>query len=298
MNDLNVNISKGTYVIAVSGGVDSMVLLDLLSKKPNINLIVAHYDHGIRNESKQDRLLVQQVAQKYKLPFVFDKANLGPGTSEAQAREARYSFLRSVKDASSAKAIITAHHEDDVIETAILNILRGTNRKGLSSLKSVDGIIRPITSISKSSLYNYAKATGLNWNEDSTNKDINYKRNYIRHKIVPKFNNEQRNQFLKIIRRSAVINGLIDNEAAAYLDANLVGNKLNRQAFIILPHSVSKEIMATWLRLNEIRDFDSKLLEILTIGAKTLKPDHRIDINTAYFLEINKDDLALINREC
>ncbi len=298
MNELNVDISSGTYVIAVSGGVDSMVLLDSLSKKPNVNLIIAHFDHGIRPDSNEDRLLVQKAAKKYGIPFVYDRVNLGAGASEAEARKARYNFLKTVKAATNAKAIITAHHQDDVLETAVINLLRGTNRKGMSSLKSTKTISRPITHINKSDLYDYAKNSGIKWREDSTNQDINYRRNYIRHKILARLNAEQRQNLIDIIKKSTVINASIDGEAADYLNTYSRGTKLKRNAFIILPHSVAKEIMASWLRQNDIRDFDSKLLEILTIGAKTLKPKQRVDISHAYYLEINKDSLALINREC
>ena len=115
-------LQPGTYVVAVSGGVDSMVLLDLLAKQPDIKLIVAHYDHGIRSDSKLDRELVASSAKKYKIPFVYESGNLGPGTSENQARIARYNFLRKVQKESKADAIVTAHHQDDALETAILNI--------------------------------------------------------------------------------------------------------------------------------------------------------------------------------
>lgn len=298
MNELKVDLSSGTYVIAVSGGVDSIVLLDLLSKKPNLNLVVAHFDHGIRYDSDEDRQLVQKTAEKYKLPFVYERVSLGSGASEAEARKARYAFLKSVKEASSAKAIITAHQQDDIIETAILNILRGTGRKGLSSLRSRPDMIRPIIHINKDAIYKYAKNNGLEWREDSTNKDLNYRRNYIRHKILTNFSNSQRQKFIDIIRKTSKTNDLIDNEVEEYLYTNSKDNKLDRHAFIILPHSVAIEIMASWLRQNGIREFDTKLLERLTIGAKTLKPKQRIDINLAYLLEINKDSLALIEREC
>jgi tRNA(Ile)-lysidine synthase len=298
MNDLIVDIPGGTYVIAVSGGVDSMVLLDVLAKKTDLKLIVAHFDHGIRPDSGEDRLLVQKTAKTYKLPFVFDKVKLGAGASEADARKARYAFLKSVKSASNARAIITAHHQDDIIETAILNILRGTNRKGLSSLKSLDGMLRPITHVDKNTIYEYAKSLGLPWREDSTNKDINYRRNYIRHNVITRFNSAQRQQFLGILKSIAYTNAAIDIEAQAYLDEHSTDDQFERHAFIILPHSVSVEIMASWLRQQGIRDFDSKLLERLTISAKTLSPGQRVDVNLAYFLQINKDNLALMHREC
>lgn len=298
IDDLKVEIPSGTYVLAVSGGVDSMVLLDLLAKRPGLNLIVAHIDHGIRPESEQDRLLVQKVAQRHNLTFVFDKANLGKAASEAEARQARYKFLRSVKEASGARAIITAHHQDDIIETAIHNILRGTNRKGLNSLKSVDGIIRPMMHINKTSLYNYASKAGVEWHEDPTNQDVKYKRNYIRHKIVPRFSDKQRAQLVGLLNKTAVLNEAIDEALKLYLAEHTTGNMLSRYYFNILPHIVANEIMAAWLRQNGVRDFDAKLLDSLTIGAKTLAPGRRLDINLVNFLEVNKDFLALTHREC
>ena len=126
----HIPLAPGTYIVAVSGGVDSIVLLDLLANQEKAKLIVAHFDHGIRNDSRDDRMFVQDLAVRYELPFVYDVGNLGQGASEAKAREARYTFLRGVRQAAGARSIITAHHEDDVLETAILNIMRGTGRKG------------------------------------------------------------------------------------------------------------------------------------------------------------------------
>src|SRR5437870_1107332 len=113
-----------------------MTLLDLLAKKPNVKLIVAHFDHGMRPDSEKDRQFVQVVTEKYGLPFVFSEGRLGPKASEATARTARYKFLEKTKKAEGAKTIITAHHQDDVLETAIINLLRGTGRRGLTALKS------------------------------------------------------------------------------------------------------------------------------------------------------------------
>jgi len=298
MKDLTLDIPKGTYVIAVSGGVDSVVLLDLLTKHPDLNLVVAHFDHGIRQNSIEDRLLVQKLASGYRLPFVFDRAELGLGASEATARKYRYEFLESVRVASVANGVITAHHEDDVLETTILNILRGTNRKGMSSLRSRAQLVRPITHINKQDIYEYAKTNKLEWNEDLTNQDIMYKRNYVRHKILPRFNSTQRKQLVDIIKKSTEINNLIDAEVNDFLAKFSNKNELDRNAFIMLPHAVSLEIMASWLRKNGVTEFDRRILEVLTIGSKTLKPSRQIDVNVAYYLKINKDNLALINREC
>jgi tRNA(Ile)-lysidine synthase TilS/MesJ len=111
---------------------------------PDFKFIVAHYDHGVRSDSQLDRQLVQGVARQHGLTFVYDEGKLGPGTSEAVARKARYAFLRKVQQTTGARAIITAHHEDDLLETALLNLLRGTGRRGVTSLRSRHDIHRPL----------------------------------------------------------------------------------------------------------------------------------------------------------
>jgi tRNA(Ile)-lysidine synthase len=97
-------------------------------------------------------------------------------------------FLRKVKKHTGARAILTAHHHDDAVETAVLNLMRGTSRKGLTSLrKSHEGVHRPLLHYSQSTtLKSYAEANGLTWNEDSTNQNQDYRRNYVRHSVLPK----------------------------------------------------------------------------------------------------------------
>src|SRR5688572_12503510 len=90
---MDVQLEPGKYVVAVSGGVDSMVLLDVLTQYPQLELVVAHFEHGIRPDSGKDFRLVKAAAKKYKLPFAAAHGNLGPTVSEATARKARYEFL-------------------------------------------------------------------------------------------------------------------------------------------------------------------------------------------------------------
>src|SRR5438309_11792005 len=99
---MELQIMPGKYVLAVSGGVDSMVLLDLLAAQPGIELIVAHFDHGIREDADADRQLVEAAATRYGLPFVAARGQLGAQASEATAREARYRFLQQVRQEQGA----------------------------------------------------------------------------------------------------------------------------------------------------------------------------------------------------
>lgn len=280
-----IRIPKGRYIVAVSGGVDSIVLLDMLRQLPGLHLTVAHFDHGIREDSRADRLLVQEFAGKHGLPFVYAEGNLGPGVSEDTARKARYEFLHKVKNETKAHAIITAHHQDDVLETTVHNILRGTGRKGMGSLRSVDGILRPITHLPKKSLVAYALANNIQWREDSTNKDTTYRRNYIRHKIMPKIKAASPRQYetLKhLVRRQRDLNHAIDNQLSTMLHVQPAPDTLRRLDVTMLPHQVGRELVAHWLRLNGKGEMNHKMVDRLTIALKTARP------HSAFVLDGNR----------
>jgi len=179
------------YIVAVSGGVDSVVLLDLLASKklPTIyhlpstsyQLIVAHFDHGIRADSSLDAVFVADLAKKYGLSFVSKRVELGPDASEEKARDERYAFLRAVAEENGAK-LVTAHHSDDVVESIAINLTRGTGWRGLAVLDS--GVLRPLTDMTKSEIIKYASDNKLTWREDSTNVGDTYLRNRIRRKTT------------------------------------------------------------------------------------------------------------------
>lgn len=178
----------GSYVLAVSGGVDSMVLLDLMATavgQRGYQLVVAHFDHGIRPDSASDAVSVETVAKRHGIAFATQRAELA-GQSEVVARQARYRYLRKVMSKHAAQAILTAHHKDDARETIIFNTLRGTNIFGQTGFGVGDGdVLRPLAQLSKQDLTAYAAERHLEWHEDSTNADISYTRNFIRHEFLP-----------------------------------------------------------------------------------------------------------------
>lgn len=294
---MEAHISPGTYVVAVSGGVDSMVLLDLLRQQADLRLVVAHFDHGIRPDASEDRRFVQATAARYGLPFVYQEGHLGPGASEAAARKVRYAFLERVRAAAGAKAIVTAHHEDDVLETAIFNILRGTGRRGLTSLSDGHHIVRPFLHYTKAAIRAYAHAHELEWHEDSTNVDERYARNYIRVRLLPRFTPEARQQLLDIIERSRWVNAALDTELANVMHVQPGLHELARDYFTYMPHKVAVEFLAAWLRARGIRSFDRKTLERVTVTAKTQRSGTRIDIIEGTYLAVHGRSLALITHE-
>ena len=179
-------------ILAVSGGVDSMVMLNIIYNSTvkkygydfaKENIIIAHFEHGIRGEeSKLDLEFVKETANKLGLRFEFSYGNLGKNTSEAKAREVRYNFLRGTA-AKHQGIIYTAHHLDDLVETVIINLKRGTGWRGLAPLDS-EGTYRIFLSkeylMDKQKILTYAKQNNIQWREDSTNKEEKYLRNRIR----------------------------------------------------------------------------------------------------------------------
>jgi tRNA(Ile)-lysidine synthetase-like protein len=265
-------IPPGKYVVAVSGGVDSMVLLDVLAKIPNLDLVVAHFDHGVRPDSAEDRHLVAQAAQHYELPYIYEEGHLGAAVSEAQARQARYAFLERAREQSGAQAIITAHHQDDLIETMLINLIRGTNRKGLTSLRSHSKLLRPLLKTGKGVILQYAADHTIQWHEDSTNASDAYLRNRLRQTALPHMTAAQRTQLLHINQQMTVLNREIDEQVAEILQIVTPHDILQRQQFALLPDAVSREVMAAWLRDHDVRNLSAKQIERLVTAAKTARP--------------------------
>src|SRR5688572_33061536 len=116
----SVKLPKGKYILAVSGGVDSMVLLDVLRRQPGVDLVVAHLNHGIREDSAEDEKLIHHYTMSHNIKLVSKTLNLGAGVSEEKARQARYDFLRQCRTRFKADFIVTAQHQDDLVETAII----------------------------------------------------------------------------------------------------------------------------------------------------------------------------------
>lgn len=292
-DNINISIDPGKYVVAVSGGVDSVSLLHMLYPLPGIGLTVAHFDHGIRADSDKDRLFVADLARRYGLLFVHARGNLGVSASEAQARHARYGFLYKVQAAAGASGLITAHHQDDVLETAILNILRGTGRHGIASLRSTGRVVRPLLHVTKSDILTYARNHELVWREDTTNAQDIYKRNYVRRHILPRFISDDRQKLYDHITNMQNLNQELDMELDTLLNSLITNEKLDRTKFIMLPHNISREIALTWLRRYGISDIDRPMIERFVHAAKTGMKGNKVNIKHKYYLSIQKHDLAL-----
>lgn len=285
---MKIKVPPGRYILAVSGGVDSMSLIDLLAGRPDLELIVAHFDHGIRPESSEDAELVTLVAKAHGLKIETRKAKLGPGTSEAKAREARYKFLEDLRRKYAADAIITAHHQDDMVETAFLNLLRGTGRRGLISIADSKSTIRPLLHASKEDIVKYAKNHNLKWNEDITNRDTKYLRNYIRHNVVSRLNPEQRKKLINDLENITKVDKALNKQIATLSHTIKTPKGVRRAAFAALPHEIGNELVRFWLREANAPDIDKKTIDRLNTAIRTAKSGTRHSIRAGLRMEVNQ----------
>ncbi|HLG05519.1 MAG TPA: tRNA lysidine(34) synthetase TilS [Gemmatimonadales bacterium] len=184
-----MGLPTGPALVAVSGGADSLALLDLLVGAPSASgliLHVAHADHGIHPESARVAESVREVAGRYRLPYHLGRLELGPGTGETRARTARYAWLRQQADQLGAELIFTAHHRDDQVETVLMRILKGSGPAGLAGMAPRAGrIVRPLLSFGRAELVGHARARGLVPWEDPANRDLRHLRVWIRVELLP-----------------------------------------------------------------------------------------------------------------
>jgi len=177
-------------VVAVSGGLDSCVLLHLLRfplADLGLRLTVAHFDHAMRPGSAGDARWVRGLARAWKLPIHVERAGRRPG-DEAEARTLRYAFLHRVRRQVDARLVLTAHHADDQVETILFRILRGTGVRGLAGIagRREPGVARPLLREFRQELEAYAERVGLGGRPDPTNLELHAARNRIRHELLPR----------------------------------------------------------------------------------------------------------------
>lgn len=258
---LAVQLPAGRYVVAVSGGVDSVVLLDVLAKQSGLELIVAHFDHGIRSDSRQDAIFVRNLAGSYNLRFEMRREELGASASEELARSRRYAFLRKVAEKHKAK-LVTAHHNDDVIETIAINLIRGTGWRGLAVLDS--DVVRPLTDYSKAEILNYAKENGLIWHEDSTNASSKYLRNRLR-KRVSCIDQTTKDKLTELWAWQKTLKKQIDDEVDNLVNES---DEFSRYFYIYIDEVSAVECLR---RITKVRLTRPQILKLLYM-IKTAKP--------------------------
>ena len=184
--------TKSKILLAISGGIDSVCLADLLIRS-GYNVEFAHCNFKLREEeSDQDEIFVSDLANKYKIPFhhiSFDTNHYALSNKlsiQMAARELRYEWFEKVRREISADYIAIAHNQNDNIETFFINLINGTGLKGLRAIQNKNNfIVRPLMFASRNQIEEYVKLRSLNFREDSSNKSKKYQRNKVRHELIP-----------------------------------------------------------------------------------------------------------------
>ena len=192
--------SQYNVIVAVSGGADSVALLRALveirkadESSDSGSLIVAHFNHQLRGaDSDQDAEFVRGLADGFGLPFELgERKSDQSSNSENDFRDQRYAFLTGVARSTNSRYIATAHHRDDVIETVLFRLFRGTGLPGLCGIpetRVVDEsltIVRPMLAVDKTLIETSLQAWGQGWREDASNSGSDFSRNFIRNEALP-----------------------------------------------------------------------------------------------------------------
>ena len=280
-------------ILALSGGIDSMVLADKLLKA-KADFVVAHCNFHLRGEeSDGDEQFVRDYASQNGLTIYVkhfdteDYAKVQGVSIEMAARELRYSWFEELRQQLNYDYIAVAHHADDQLETFFINLLRGAGIKGLKGMRPVNGhIIRPLLDLSRADIHQYAIENGLTWREDHTNAETQFLRNKIRHELLPvidSISKEGRASILKSIGHLSSENDLyrelLKEKLSQIVEQDGMLQRLKYDAFHLSPFAF--HLLFEWLRdygFNE--DQVHFIYEAMNgqPGKTFLSPTHRLTI--------------------
>ena len=297
-----------SMTVALSGGVDSVVLLHLLhqlQKTQNFTLKASHVHHGLSKNADKWVKFCEKLCTKLSVPLDVHRIKLPQKKSlgiEGEARQLRYEKLLQTK----TNLVVLAHHEDDQAETFLLQLIRGAGVKGLSSMAHFDDsrrLWRPLLNASRIDIENYAKKHKLKWIEDESNQNIDFDRNFIRSKVLPILKNRF-SHIIKVISRSsahlAEAQSLLDELAQIDLKNCLKSykykHKLHVKTLEELSNARAKNVLRYWLEINNQMMPSKDLLDELLRQALTAKKDATIKIQLSKEYEIRRyqDEIYIV----
>lgn len=210
-----IGLSVGdTIVVGISGGPDSMALLYILNEfknKMDLNIICAHVNHNKRKESEQEKIDLENYCKKNNITFEYIKVtNWGDDNFHNEARSVRYNFFEELVYNYGAKYLMTAHQGDDLIETILMRIVRGSTLKGYSGFSRIVDkgdykIIRPLITVTKDEILKFDEKNGIQYAIDESNNEDHYTRNRYRHTVLPFLKQEEPNIHKKFLKFSETL---------------------------------------------------------------------------------------------
>lgn len=296
-----------TIIVGFSGGYDSMCLLDILAKlKENeefweINVIAAHFNHNWRGE---EALREQEVCRLFVasrgMEFYTRTAQAGLKKSENEARIARYEFFEEAIEEYDADAVFTAHNKDDNAETVLYRVIKGTGLVGLKGISEKRNCFyRPLLKTTRVEIVNYCETNNLNPNNDSSNTDINYKRNYLRLNIIPaleKINPSVKESLNTLAEVSNSENEIIEEYLSTLRNDVIKDDKIISQAYRALSAQVKKRFIHEYIQKFDL-DYDfKKINEIYEFIEANLsrKNGNTLSLATAKWLYVDEKIIETI----
>ena len=242
-------------VVGVSGGPDSMALLHMMSrvkKALDVSVVCAHVNHNVRKESADEKIFVEKFCRNNDI--IFDSMiieDYGDDNFHNEARSKRYNYFAKVVKEYGAKYLLTAHHGDDLIETILMRIVRGSTLRGYSGFsKIVDmgnyKILRPFIHVTKQEIFDYNRINGIQFVQDSSNQKDVYTRNRFRKYIVPEFKKEDSNVHKKFYKFSNTLleyNAYIDKKVNEVLPSVFIQNTIKISEFLKLEHLIAMKVI-------------------------------------------------------
>ncbi len=293
---------------AVSGGVDSVVLCDLLVKN-KIDFAIAHVNYRLRGkESDDDEKFVSELATKLNAPFYLERcteetfASSGENSIQAAARNIRYNFFEACCKQHGYSKIVTAHHKDDSIETALLNFARGTGVKGLTGISPVQkNLIRPMLFTTRDEIVAYAAEHNIAWREDSSNESDKYTRNRFRHHLLPWLMKEIpqtydgfQASFNRLEESEKLIGAAMDHWEKTCCEI-LNPNETKISIAAIRGFSEAEIYLRFFLRKNGFPEFASASISTILngeTGAELISSSHRLIRDREFLFLVKKDSPA------
>lgn len=245
-------------VIALSGGPDSMALLNILfelRKNINFNIICAHVNHNIREESDSEEIFVKNYCDNNNVLFETIKFSYEDKFSESIGHKKRYEYFEMLIKKYKAKYLFTAHHGDDLIETILMRIVRGSSIKGYMGFEKIVRcdtytIVRPLVYLTKKEILEYNHINNIPYVIDKSNDDIKYTRNRYRKNILPLLKEENSNVHMKFLQYSEILEeyiNYVDKDVLFHYNEVIINNRIIVSKIILLEKIIIRQIIYKWL---------------------------------------------------
>lgn len=295
------NLQDKTIIVGFSGGYDSMCLLDILSKIKQeqdfweMNVIAAHFNHNWRGEEAlKEQEVCRLFAASRGMDFYTKTASPALKKTENDARIARYEFFEEAFDEYDADAVFTAHNKDDNAETVLYRVIKGTGIVGLKGISQKRGVFyRPLLKTTRAEILNYCNSQNLTPNQDSSNADVSYKRNYLRLNVIPaieKINPAVKDSLNTLAEVCASENSIIEEYLSGIRDRVFKDDRIISSEFKILSRPVKMRFLHEFVQKFDL-DYDfKKINELCDFIEKNLNQKNGSTLSLATALWLYADE--------